>query len=46
MKSKLGQLIETTLIVVYLLSCAVSSIYVVRSLMQTYLRAVVMLAID
>ena len=46
MKSKLEQFIETTLIVIYLVGCAASTVYVVRSILQSYLRAAVFLVID
>jgi hypothetical protein len=46
MKTKLGQFIETTLIIVYLVGCAASSVYVVRSILQTYARAAVFLVAE
>jgi type III secretory pathway component EscT len=46
MKTKFGQLIETTLIIIYLVAGAASSVYVVRSIMQSYVRAAVLMVID
>ncbi|HEY7165148.1 MAG TPA: hypothetical protein VIB79_11335 [Candidatus Binatia bacterium] len=45
MKTKITALIETTLVIVYLIGCAVSTIYVVRSILQAYARAAFFLVV-
>jgi len=39
MKLKIGQWVETTLIVIYLLGCIASTAYIVRSIVESYSRA-------
>ena len=46
MRPKIAELIETTLIVLYLLGCLTSTVYIFKSIIDAYLRAIPYLTID